>query len=457
MRLWFLLKSQKVASYVELKDDLSDPVYVVKDLIREDRPNLHGVDAQDLQLWTLNEYEPLPPSATLAQRVWAKGKLCEIATRIDMDQGFPISNAFVEGPPDGHLHIVVVEPPLSESSRPAVSAGLIGRDDTVSKLYEKLLTHRYIQVRGPPASGKTSLAMLLHEHIIQRELWTRVIFLESWRSRPTVPYLVTWQEWLHRELASQPSVLIVDEAQTSYWDRDFWLHIQALNPSSGLRIITFASFGSAGAIIYDNIAPFYILPAQKVGLIPTDYGDGISVGLNFSKEELQAFTFSVFPSHEFDYLFDLTAGHVGACKAVMRAVAAHETYPKRPSKKLYTSGEFLLNIPIEDLFKSLSRSDLFQKGVPSPEILSQPEISEVFREVLLNGAIISNTPIPVADTLDSSPPSPLVLCYSRGWLHSELARPSTDHSVAYTFPSPLHKRYIEWILDGGLPGWTLTG
>jgi hypothetical protein len=191
-----------------------------------------------------------------------------------------------------------------------------------------------IQVRGAPASGKTSLAKLLHEYILrnEREPWvTRVL---AWNPEEKMPR-GGWVEWLSPRWSFQSgSVLIVDEAQSAYWDKTFWLELKAIKPESPFRVITFASYGSAGRNISDLLTPIHISPRQNISLVAHDYGDQIAVGLLLTKPEFDHFVNKLFVDHYFDVLFldsvfDITRGHVGACEDFLRIVCAHEVtrYP----------------------------------------------------------------------------------------------------------------------------------
>ena len=113
--------------------------------------------------------------------------------------------------------------------------------------------------------------------------------------------------------------LIVDEAQSSYLDNSFWLELKDINPDVMFCVITLASYGSAGHNIYHPMTPFHISPQQSIGLIATDHGDQIAVGLLLTKAEFD----EVVPISFLDSLFDITREHVGACESFLRVVSAH--------------------------------------------------------------------------------------------------------------------------------------
>lgn len=156
---------------------------------------------------------------------------------------------------------------------------------------------------------------------------TRVL---AWPPEGTMPP-DGWRKWLSLRWNFQPdSVLIVDEAQSSYWDSTFWLElIQTIKPESQFRVITFASYGSAGCNIYDPMTRIHISPRQNISLFALDHGDGIAVGLLLTKPEFEELVAKLFVGHYFDLpvldsVFDITCGHVGACKDFLNIVRAHE-------------------------------------------------------------------------------------------------------------------------------------
>ena len=136
-----------------------------------------------------------------------------------------------------------------------------------------------IQVRGTPASGKTTLAKLLHDYILKNQPESWVTRIRAWKSENDMPP-GGWVEWLDSRWISQPgSVLIVDEAQSSYWDLAFWQDLKDIKPESPFRVITFASYGSAGRNINDPLTPHHISARQNISLNALDHGDQIAVGL----------------------------------------------------------------------------------------------------------------------------------------------------------------------------------
>jgi hypothetical protein len=183
------------------------------------------------------------------------------------------------------------------------------------------------QVVGTPASGKTTMAKLLHSYILEREPDALVVRLCASQTREAMEKNGGQRDWPDYNIwdAKGGSVLIVDEAQELYWDTAFWVRIKD-NSHSRHRIITLASYESTGSDA--AITPYSLPQMQVVGLYATDHGDGIKAGLLLSKDEFNDFVEKKFHDHCFDEqflegIYHLTVGHVGACQDVLAAIQAH--------------------------------------------------------------------------------------------------------------------------------------
>jgi hypothetical protein len=171
------------------------------------------------------------------------------------------------------------------------------------------------------------LATLLLHHVTTVEPDIHVVRVVGWPRKKECPNSYEWlaKEGWHFE---EKAVLIVDEAQGSYWDTIFWNDNKAINSSTPYRVITFASFGSAGYNVDNEDTPG-IAPIQTVSLTPPDTGDGIRVGLLLSQEEFSDFVVHRFAGHRFDTsmtnsIFDFTNGHVGACADLLAWIQGHD-------------------------------------------------------------------------------------------------------------------------------------
>jgi hypothetical protein len=143
------------------------------------------------------------------------------------------------------------------------------------------------KVRGTPTSGKSSLALLLRKYITENHSEKKAVFLARYRDEPAQKPVIDWRKWLTDEGWDSPSngVLILDEAQLSYWDSSFWLtFIKSINKSTPYRVLLFASFGSASRNLLNKSTPLFVQEDQLVGLArgPPE----ASVGLLLTREEM---------------------------------------------------------------------------------------------------------------------------------------------------------------------------
>ena len=115
------------------------------------------------------------------------------------------------------------------------------------------------------------LAGLLHRYILANEPNTKVIFCEEWKEMkplPTIP----------------GAILILDEAQTTYWDKVFWNRFK--NPDLYImQVIAFANHGTTGYSGIDRYQRMWVGRDEIVGLsYHLERSDGIVLA-SFSLEK----------------------------------------------------------------------------------------------------------------------------------------------------------------------------
>ena len=188
----------------------------------------------------------------------------------------------------------------------------------------------FFQVRGTPASGKSTLAKLLSEHIKAKEPYVHVIWIDGWnlgdveKSRGWQLYLENVKGWIPEE----ETAFIFDEAQLSYNDMALWMSFfKGIHDYRKRRAIAFASYGSP--LLKDiEGTPFPVPPGARVSLVPTISGDNLpAAGLLFTRAEFNELVFRQYPSSEFlsdssflDKVFEITDGHVGAMYSFLNTI-----------------------------------------------------------------------------------------------------------------------------------------
>lgn len=219
------------------------------------------------------------------------------------------------------------------------------RETTVQNLVEMLRKHIVVQVRGTPTSGKTILSRLLYMRLA-KEPGLNPIYI-AWDGDDD-PRNTHYQEKLRalsrgaigEDIMARPEVvLIVDEAQLSYNQTDFW--VQCVKSQStatgGPYIVLFSSFGSAGSVALriKGSAPVTLEPYQRVSLTHQP-NQPYDVSLCFIMAEFeyvcQRWTEGRYTiSDEVKvYLYDLTNGHPGLCNGLLAAMLdlkVHYAYP----------------------------------------------------------------------------------------------------------------------------------
>jgi hypothetical protein len=127
-----------------------------------------------------------------------------------------------------------------------------------------------------------------------------------------------------------------------------------------------------------------------------------------------------------------------------------QSYRSLKSSGWYTPDVFTTSISVASLFEGLAGESIFSRGLPKKEYLQLPATAEVLRTVLRDGKISVVSP-PAFENEQLEPA--ITRCVKNGWLYYEHPKPSSaNHN--YIFASPLHRRYVEWMLFG-MPGGEL--
>ena len=119
---------------------------------------------------------------------------------------------------------------------------------------------------------------------------------------------------------------------------------------------------------------------------------------------------------------------------------------RRTSGQLYTWGLFWTEVGPREFVQRLEISaSIFRRGLPRNEDLQDPAIARIFSDVLREGSILHSDP----RTGDGTT---LRRCYHNGWFHADKpSEPRFSEDTVYTFPSPLHRWFVEWKLYDIVP------
>ena len=199
---------------------------------------------------------------------------------------------------------------------------------------------RVLHVRGTPASGKSTLALFLEQHVnsvlhgkvpVYRFRWTPGTLSTS-ASYNTLLNHFTEQiapfDWLEMK-----AIIIIDEAQLSYDYKDLWhglIKILASNVAAGPFIIAFASYGSAtqSPLLSEvSSTPVQFTSNQRISTRPL-ISNNPQVGLYLTRAEFDDVAFRFYnqyakhgerflPSTEaLQYIWEFSSGHPGGVRAL---------------------------------------------------------------------------------------------------------------------------------------------
>ncbi|KAG8767028.1 hypothetical protein FRC15_005954 [Serendipita sp. 397] len=329
------------------------------------------------------------------------------------------------------------------------------REETVKLIYERLNFYRFIQVRGTPASGKTTLAALLINYIRQKE-GLEALYIASWPK-----YDTDWFDQLSAKgWKEEGDILVIDEAQMTYWDKTLWNELfKSIQTGHPHRVILFSSYGSATGESKQNSpcidvtpsAEMVISPVQLVNLRPIDHNDGYgAVGLLLTEAECREMIGKVFPPIHFEenlieYIYSLTSGHPGGILELIRTITTHKSYrqvQRNHTDYKYSLDDFHRFIDLDELWKGLILGTAFKRGLPMRRDLQKPGYAAIFRAVL-NNQYLEET------DLNEEEKIALATCVKNGWLFADvipLDHPLDPLIVAHFFTTQLHRWAIDYYL-----------
>ncbi|KAG8926802.1 hypothetical protein FRC02_008656 [Tulasnella sp. 418] len=266
----------------------------------------------------------------------------------------------------------------------------ISRKSTIKALYERLRRYRFVRVRGTPGSGKTALAILLERYITDHEPYTKVFCIPSWHQ---IEEAGGWQAWQKSVGFKHRSVALLDEAQVSYRDEEFWLktvkmiepsYIYDLNPPINkfiLRIIVFVNYGSPSLRV-SPYTPLIVPDNKRVTLHQVDRKDGIPpVALYLTESEFEELVLVRYPNNAFhrsllDFIFKQTQGHVGAVTDWLHLLYGHVSFRMRRqllNEVSYSLDVFQQHVPPHEFFHMIcGGASVFTRGLPQREDLQSP-------------------------------------------------------------------------------------
>lgn len=208
---------------------------------------------------------------------------------------------------------------------------------------ERMRDYNILHIRGTPASGKSVLLALIHDHILNCYPSWSVVSLRSWPQHllsgspdDSCAFLekilgLTLNQLPHLK---QPIVLLIDEAQTSKSDTFFWndfLKFLVQPCVVPVYVIMCSAYGSAGRFPVDLplMTPPILSRVQRIELSWSGDTEYVPIGLYLSQDETTDVFDRTTKNHQDhprysealrDYLFHLTNGHSGALTSIIEII-----------------------------------------------------------------------------------------------------------------------------------------
>ena len=351
------------------------------------------------------------------------------------------------------------------------------RKDTVRNLYLKLNYYmliqvciftlvtsnwslKFFQVRGTPASGKTTLLHLLWAYILTKDPNAAVIPIFDWNIDKQIDGFAR----LRRNIPGFPTptkktYLLFDNGEGTYLDASLWDYFFKRHKDfDNYRTIIFCSYGSAKSqpLRYNPGTPVNLESVARVTLVCDDKSEDefgkveLLLSPDEFKEIIRRRKLAVADDLQ-DRIFSWTGGHVGAVIDILEIISRQVSFlnssdsllefflfgkARAQRDELGLQGKSLdLQIltklfSFESFWGTLVKSGTWTCGLPV-EQLHEPERAEMFKDLLKFGFI--------ADTSSSNT---VRYCHQRGWIYAI----ATQTGVVYVLPSPLHRAYYEWKL-----------
>ncbi|PYH94808.1 hypothetical protein BO71DRAFT_352744 [Aspergillus ellipticus CBS 707.79] len=361
------------------------------------------------------------------------------------------------GCPPSALHLEEFEEPGIDKVTQSPLTCL--REDTISAFAEVVKANPVVHVRGTPSSGKTTLAYLLSDHLLENG-W-KVFFLKTWglqlRSYCTGDE-TAWdglKRKLHqkypgcnpRDIFAPKTVLLVDEAQGSYSDEMFWNQVVKERMDGflheGFHICFFCSYGSPYTCVEAQFyTPATFHPEQRITLTPQPTSDSPGIGLFFNQTEfedavarrIRHFT-EYFTLHREakEYLFALTNGHPGAVDGVLSYIyKVYRSQIKHGKLSEITKELVIYSLNDEAKVWTHLSGRAIARSFPRGSALT-PEAATVLADISETGSI----------PWDNRPG--MQVCFTQGWIHKVIARENSlplEKELA-VLPSRLHEKWVE--------------
>ncbi|KAL4737754.1 hypothetical protein BDV11DRAFT_216432 [Aspergillus similis] len=335
------------------------------------------------------------------------------------------------------------------ANRPRVSVRQ-RRTDTVRLLAELVDRENVVHVRGTPASGKTTLARLLQQYYKDQK---RIIyFISNWKSLEDYTTECEHEPWqkLSRVIRSRfkltgsarnlssGTIIIVDEAQKTYLDTEFWnllIKQRVYGKGDDIKFCLFCSYGSPSTGVdgqNDMFTPAVLKPTDEFKDAVQQICADTKFEAGFKLDDDAG-----------DYLFSMTNGHPGGVESLLNYFYHHYRDKIKHGKISPITKVHVVDSLRDDgrVWKYLETTPVYRSFATGPSL--SVKVAKALRYVLEQGSIPvgKQDDITVADDGGTDLEEAKGKCYVKGWLHRTLVPEDKTGKEKYVLP------WVEWILS----------
>ncbi|KAE9405580.1 hypothetical protein BT96DRAFT_329766 [Gymnopus androsaceus JB14] len=336
------------------------------------------------------------------------------------------------------------------------------KETCVDGIMSRLEVVNFIQLRGSPASGKTTLINLIQAEIESRDV--RVHRFDFWPKEEDLRHNLRRNlEIIQSDAIEQEALtyVLIDEAQGTFNDTILWTklfkRVADSHPGHFFRIIIACSYGSA----MPTAAPFdpEIAPALSdnmrinLRLNPSrlTIQNTPPLGLLFDKDDVDDYISRGVRNRSWPQIdhalrtliVKWSLGYIALIETMMLLAGTKKN--KVRSNEVYSLEEFKKDYPLQDLLNSIVTATQCSRLLPNSLNAADPRVNRVFRYMLKHDCI----PYRNSDSL----PSELNLAdihytHRQGLLYMERMK---NGQAQFTFSFPLQKVMLQFCLEPPVP------